>query len=69
MPSSTAISVPTLVPAGDVVGRLREGGLLTVPAAENVIRILPPLIVEQSHIDEAAVIIEKVAAAWGTADG
>ena len=57
------------VPAGDMVGKLREGGLLTVPAGENVVRILPPLIVEQSHIDEAAAIIEKAAAGWGKSDG
>ena len=57
------------VPAGDVVGKLREGGLLTVPAAENVVRILPPLTIEQSHIDEAASIIETVAAGWGKGDG
>jgi acetylornithine/N-succinyldiaminopimelate aminotransferase len=58
-----------VVPATDVVGRLRDGGLLTVPAAENVIRILPPLIIEQSHIDEAAAIIEKMAAGWEKGDG
>jgi len=57
------------VPAGDLVGKLREGGLLTVPAAENVVRILPPLTIEQSHIDEAASIIETVAAGWGKGDG
>ena len=57
------------VPAGEMVGKLREAGLLTVPAAENVVRILPPLIIEQQHIDEAAQIIEKVAASWGKDNG
>ncbi|WP_375272324.1 aspartate aminotransferase family protein [Sphingomonas sp.] len=35
------------------VGHLRDNhGLLTVSAGENVVRILPPLIIEQAHIDE-----------------
>ena len=63
------LGLECVVPAGDVVNRLRDRGLLTVPAAENVVRILPPLTIEQSHIDEAAVIIETVAAKWGSADG
>jgi acetylornithine/N-succinyldiaminopimelate aminotransferase len=63
------LGLECVVPATDVVGRLRDGGLLTVPAAENVIRILPPLIIEQSHIDEAAAIIEKMAAGWEKGDG
>ncbi|MCK4868411.1 MAG: aminotransferase class III-fold pyridoxal phosphate-dependent enzyme, partial [Alphaproteobacteria bacterium] len=52
------------VTGGEMVVALREAGLLTVPAAENVVRILPPLIIEQAHIEEAAGIIEKVAVAW-----
>ena len=35
------------------VAHLRDNhGLLTVSAGENVVRILPPLIIEQAHIDE-----------------
>ena len=63
------LGLECVVPAGEVVGKLREAGLLTVPTAENVVRILPPLIIEQSHIDEAAAIIEKVAAGWSTGNG
>ncbi len=48
----------------DVVGRLREAGLLTGSAGENVVRILPPLIVTENHVDEALRIIDKVCAAW-----
>lgn len=60
------LGLECVVPGGEVVGKLREAGLLTVPAAENVVRLLPPLIIEQAHIDEAATILEKVAAAWKT---
>ena len=39
---------------------LRESGLLSVVAAENVVRILPPLTVTNNEIDEAAEILESV---------
>jgi acetylornithine/N-succinyldiaminopimelate aminotransferase len=44
----------------EFVGRLRKHGLLTVGAADNVVRILPPLVIEQSHIDEC---VERLSAA------
>ncbi|HEX8223502.1 MAG TPA: aspartate aminotransferase family protein [Allosphingosinicella sp.] len=34
------------------VGHLREHGLLTVAAGDNVMRVLPPLIVEEEHVTE-----------------
>ena len=37
-----------------------ENKLLTIKAAENVIRILPPLNVKKSEIDIALRIINKV---------
>ena len=48
----------------DVVDRLRQAGLLTVAAGENVVRLLPPLIIEESHVEEAAGIIDSVAKSW-----
>ena len=42
------------------VAHLRDHhGLLTVAAAENVVRILPPLVIEDAHIDE---FMEKLSA-------
>jgi len=38
-----------------------EQGLLTAPAGDNVMRLLPPLIVETAHIDEAIGLLERVA--------
>ena len=55
------------VPNTDVVARLRDQGLLTVGAAENVVRILPPLIVDDSHVEEALSILERVSAGWAEA--
>jgi acetylornithine/N-succinyldiaminopimelate aminotransferase len=34
------------------VGHLRDHGLLTVSAGDNILRILPPLVVEEAHIAE-----------------
>ncbi|WP_193173283.1 aspartate aminotransferase family protein [Nisaea nitritireducens] len=48
----------------DLQGKLREAGLLTVGAAGNVLRILPPLIIDESHVAEACDILEKVCADW-----
>ena len=42
------------------IKKLMENKLLTIRAAENVIRILPPLNVKKNEIDEALKIINKV---------
>jgi acetylornithine/N-succinyldiaminopimelate aminotransferase len=55
------------VPNTDMVNRLREAGLLTVGAGDNAVRVLPPLIVEESHVEEALGILDKVCAAWPAA--
>jgi acetylornithine/N-succinyldiaminopimelate aminotransferase len=39
---------------------LREHGLLTVAAVDNVMRVLPPLVIEEAHIAE---FVEKLSAA------
>jgi len=44
-----------------VVDALRQNGMLSVGAAENVIRLLPPLIIGQIEIDLAASILDKTA--------
>jgi acetylornithine/N-succinyldiaminopimelate aminotransferase len=45
-----------------VVDALRHHGMLSVGAAENVIRLLPPLIIGPAEIDEALRILDKTAA-------
>ncbi len=52
------------VPNAELMTRLRDGGLLTVPAAENVLRILPPLIIEAQQVEEALGILEQACADW-----
>jgi acetylornithine/N-succinyldiaminopimelate aminotransferase len=46
--------------ANDLVNKLKDNYLLTVPAGNNVIRILPALIVEDYHIDEFYKIMVEV---------
>ena len=43
----------------ELVTTLREAGLLSVPAADNIVRFLPPLIVSEEEIDIAVGIIDK----------
>jgi len=52
------------VPNLELVEKLRSVGLLTVAAGDNAIRLLPPLIVEERHIEEAAGMIDAVARSW-----
>ncbi|TVQ32441.1 MAG: aspartate aminotransferase family protein [Geminicoccaceae bacterium] len=40
---------------------LFEAGLLLVPAAENVLRLLPPLVISDAEIDEALTILDATA--------
>jgi len=44
----------------DFAARLRERGLLTVPAADNVVRLLPPLVIGREEIDLACETIAAV---------
>lgn len=47
---------------GDVVAALRANGLLSVPAGDNVVRLLPPLIIGEAEVEEAVGILDKTAA-------
>ena len=47
------IGIKMRVPNADFVNALRAEKLLTVAASDNVVRVMPPLILEQKHIDEA----------------
>jgi len=50
--------------AGDFVAKLRSQGLLCLTAGENVLRILPPLVVGEAEIEEGMGILNRVAAEW-----
>jgi acetylornithine/N-succinyldiaminopimelate aminotransferase len=44
----------------EFLNKLFENKMLAVKASENVIRLLPPLIISKQEVDEAISIIEKV---------
>lgn len=46
-----------------LIAGLRERGMLTVPAGDNVVRLLPPLIVGEDEIDLACTTIDAACAA------
>jgi len=56
------IGLRALVPAGDLVDALRAERLLTVAAGDNVVRLLPPLIVGEPEIAEAVARLDRAAA-------
>ncbi|WP_114392182.1 aspartate aminotransferase family protein [Oleisolibacter albus] len=53
------LGLKCVVPNTEMVNRLRANGLLVVGAADNVIRILPPLIIGTEEVEAALAILEK----------
>ncbi|HET7333634.1 MAG TPA: aspartate aminotransferase family protein [Rhizomicrobium sp.] len=49
------------VPNGEFINRLRADGMLAVPAGDNVVRLLPPLIVGEDEVREAVQHIANAA--------
>jgi len=45
----------------ELVDLAREEGLIAVVAGENILRLVPPLIIDESHVAEAIAILDKVA--------
>jgi acetylornithine aminotransferase len=54
------------VPARPVALACLERGLLLIPTAETVLRLVPPLIVNQEEVDEAVSIIDAALGASTT---
>ena len=48
------------VAVGDVVNAGYEHGIITAPAGRNTLRLVPPLIVEEEHVDQVVDTIEKI---------
>ena len=53
------IGVKAVVPSTDLVTALRDQKLLTVGAGDNVVRLLPPLIVTEAEIEEAVQRLDR----------
>ncbi len=54
--------VKTRAPNGDFAAAARAEGLLTVLAGDNVVRLLPPLIIDENDILEAAARLDRACA-------
>ncbi|MCI8319463.1 MAG: aspartate aminotransferase family protein [Dorea sp.] len=49
-------------PAGKVIQRALEEGLLIISARSDVIRLVPPLVIEKEHVDEMIDVMKRVLA-------
>ena len=50
------------VPNTELLDAVREEGLLAVTAGDNVLRLAPPLIIDDSHVEEAVGILQRACA-------
>ena len=48
------------VATGDIINGALEEGLILFSAGANVVRFLPPLVIENEHVDEMTEKLEKV---------
>jgi acetylornithine/N-succinyldiaminopimelate aminotransferase len=55
------------VPNTEVVARLRAEKMLAATAGENVLRLLPPLIIGETEVETAVATLDKVAASFAGA--
>jgi acetylornithine/N-succinyldiaminopimelate aminotransferase len=56
------VGLRMLIPAGEVVDALRAENMLTVGAGDNVVRLLPPLIVSEQEIAEGITRLDRACA-------
>lgn len=48
------------IPVGEVSSKALKQGLLLITAGSNVLRFVPPLVIEKEHVDEMIEILKKV---------
>jgi acetylornithine/N-succinyldiaminopimelate aminotransferase len=58
------LGLKTKVPAYAMVEKLRFYGLLTTAAEDSIVRIVPPLVIESAHVEEALAIMKRVCEEW-----
>ncbi len=61
------IGLRALVPAGELVDALRAEKMLVVAAGDNVVRLLPPLIVSDAEIAEGVARLDRACAGLSAA--
>ncbi len=48
------------IPAGEVIARALDRGLVLISAGTNIIRFVPPLVIEKEHIDQMCNILDEI---------
>src|SRR5947208_7458417 len=56
------IGMRTAIPCGELAEELREEKMITVAAGDNVVRLLPPLIITEEEIDEGVTRLDRACA-------
>jgi acetylornithine/N-succinyldiaminopimelate aminotransferase len=56
------VGVRAIVPAGELVNALRAEKMLTVAAGDNVVRLLPPLIISEQELAEGVARLDRACA-------
>ncbi len=56
------IGLKCVTPNTELIEKLRDRGLLTVGAGDNVVRLLPPLIITESEVNHALAILSETLA-------
>ena len=56
------LGLKCVIPNTDLMTKLRDNGLLTVGAGDNVVRLLPPLIIGDGEVDRALSILTQTLA-------
>jgi acetylornithine/N-succinyldiaminopimelate aminotransferase len=56
------VGIRALVPAGELVDALRAENMLAVGAGDNVVRLLPPLIISEQEIAEGVARLDRACA-------
>jgi len=56
------VGLRALIPAGELVDALRGEKMLTVAAGDNVVRLLPPLIVTEQELAEGLARLDRACA-------
>jgi acetylornithine/N-succinyldiaminopimelate aminotransferase len=56
------VGLRAAVPASDVVDELRREKMLAVAAGDNVVRLLPPLIISEEEVSEAVQRLDRACA-------
>ena len=52
------------IPVGQVASKALEQGLMVITAGSNVVRLVPPLVIEKQHVDEMAEKLDAVLQTW-----